>query len=194
MKMKSIKRQSTIKINIVFALVAGIMMISGIGATQAWFSTEAEGNPIVSAMGTVDIELTYEDFVQSKSFNAGTAYFTVDNMGTSDVYLRAGLVFELEQDGKAVIADASGIEIVGISEGWSFKAGTLPDGFTKWFLTYTGGGESYAPFASGESMKVIVEIAGVPDGYDLKVNTIPEAVQVDEEGKALADFIENAGW
>lgn len=166
------------------ALLIACVMITGIGITYALFSDRASAESVKANMATVDIELL--SFDQGSS----TASFEVKNKSNINIYLRAGIVFELTKDGEPVIADTSGMTVATNSPGWKAERKILEyenNQYAKWFLRY-GSDMSYTEVAPGTDPAAGFTVTGIPDGCELTVNVIPEAVQADEDDDALEYF------
>lgn len=169
------------------ALFLSCVMITGISVTYALFSDRDSKEGITANMATVDIELQSLSFVQ----NSGTASFEIENNSNINIYLRAGIIFELTtESGEPVIADTSGITVTTSGQGWKAEQKTLNDGnneYIKWFLGY-GNGTSYTAVNPDTNPSAAFSVTGIPDGCRLIVNVVPEAVQADVDDDALEYF------
>lgn len=166
-------------------LMIGLYLV-GSNVTYALFSDRDAKERTVTHMATVDIELQ-----QSFDPSNGRASFTVENNSNIDIYLRAGIIFEiLGELGEPLIADTSGISITISDSMWEVQQKTLSydnNSYTKWFLKY-GRGTDYAKLHPSENRFVGFNVTGIPDGCTLIVNVVPEAVQADADNDALEDF------
>lgn len=183
------KKTYSRRLTITTALFFVCIMITAIGVTYAYFSDRDSKEGVIANMATVDIELQSQSF--SESSGTGTASFVITNNSNINIYLRAGIIFELvTMSGQPVIADSSGISVVTLSEGWEAEQKSLADEnntYTKWFLKY-GNSTDYTEVSPNANPSAAFTVTGIPDDCKLIVNVVPEAVQVDMGSNALNDF------